>query len=95
MLPGAALIGSWFYLVLLSGSGITTFPGCSPFKVPGKLFRVFKVFSIRSALIQSPEQFEKTVRVETCTTEFTDNRVPFGLQFLPERRMIFFQIILC
>ena len=55
-----------------------------------KLFRMPEVFGIRPALIQSPEEPEKTVRVETCTTEFIDNHVPSGLQFFPEGRVVVF-----
>ena len=38
--------------------------------VPGKLFRIPEVFGIRSALVQSPEKPQKTVRVKTPATKF-------------------------
>jgi hypothetical protein len=68
--------------VLLScsfGDGPLT-PGF-PLHAPGKLFGIPEVFGIRSALVQSPEKFEKTVRVETPATKFINNRESSGLEF--------------
>ncbi len=39
----------------------------------GKLFRMFEVFSVRSALVYSSEQSEETVGVKTCAYEFIDD----------------------
>jgi hypothetical protein len=58
--------------------------------VPGKTFRIPDVFGIGPALVQPPEILQKAVRVPPRTTEFTGNRVPFRLQFFPERRVILF-----
>jgi len=60
-----------------------------PLHAPGELFGIPDVFGIRSALIQSPEKFEKTVRVETPATKFINNRVSSGLEFFPEQGVIF------
>ena len=54
-----------------------------------KLFRTLEVLSIRSTPVNPSKQLDEAICVEPCTTEFIYNHVTFGLQFFPERRVIF------
>ena len=51
------------------------------FQVLGKLFCMFEVFSVRSALIHSTKIFEKDVGVETFALKFINNCVALRFSF--------------